>query len=262
MLSTTRLSDNLTQLDLVPLGLEGFEHFISSYVFKDDATTFLIDIGPASTAPDLLYALQTLNVPWVDYILLTHIHLDHAGAAGHLAQAFPQAKIVCHPMGLKHLHAPQKLWQSSLSVLKDFAVAYHEPQGVPLEQLVSVDDFDHSAISSIKTPGHAPHHVSYVHEECLFIGEAAGVFFNLADGYLRPATAKRVLLDEGRDMRVCIDELLSIDPLLRYFSLFNAAEQKRERGFYENALLGIVGWLQEGSAPLDPGGCLRHPWRR
>lgn len=298
MLNTTRLSDNLTRLDLVPSGLTGFDHFISSYVLQDNETTFLIDIGPASTAPDLLYALQTLDVTRVDYILLTHIHLDHAGAAGHLARGFPDAKIVCHPMGLKHLHQPQKLWQSSLSVLKDFAVAYHEPQPAPLAQLVSVDDFTHPAVSSIKTPGHAPHHVSYIHRDCLFIGEAAGVFFNLADGYLRPATpprfvmaqaqdslqtlerlepkftafahygvsdnglaqirqaqgqlelwaatARRVILDEGRNISDCIDELLKRDPLLRHFNRFNAAEQQRERGFYENALLGIVGWLTSG----------------
>lgn len=295
MLNATTFSDSLTRLDLVPPKLKGFEHFISSYVFRDNQETFLIDIGPASTVPDLLYALNEMGVQ-VNYILLTHIHLDHAGAAGHLARAFPEAKIICHPSGLRHLHQPQKLWQSSLNVLKNFAVAYHEPLPVPLEQLVSSEAFEHPAIKAIKTPGHAPHHLSFAHQDCLFIGEAAGIFFNLQDGYLRPATpprfimtqalaslntlkqvrpkltafahygvstngleqieqartqlelwaatAKRIILDEARTMPECIEELLRLDPLLRHFDLFNAEEQRRERGFFENALLGIVGWLK------------------
>lgn len=297
MLNITKLAENLTRIDLVPPGLKGFEHFISSYVFRDQAKTFLIDIGPASTAPDLFYALREMDIPQVDYILLTHIHLDHAGAAGHLAQAFPKAKIVCHPLGLKHLHQPQRLWQSSLTVLKDFAVAYHEPLPVPAAQLMSSDDFAYPDIKAIKTPGHAPHHLSFAHRDCLFIGEAAGIFFNLGAGYLRPATpprfmmeqalasldtlahmrpkftafahygvsdngleqieqsrrqlklwadtAQRVILDQGCDMADCIDELLCLDPLVRNFNLFNAEEQKRERGFFANALCGIVGWLSK-----------------
>ena len=292
----TTFAENLARIDLVPSELTGFGHFITSYVFRDNEEIFLIDIGPASTAPDLLCALKKLGVTGVDYILLSHIHLDHAGAAGHLARAFPKAKIVCHPMGLKHLHAPQKLWQSSLNVLKDFAVAYHEPLPVPATQLLSSDDFRHPGIAVIKTPGHAPHHISFAHRDCLFIGEAAGIFFNLGAGYLRPATpprfemaqarqslkaleqmrpkftafahygvsangleqitqaqtqlnlwaatARRFLLEEERGLEACIDELLHIDPLMRDFNMFNADEQKRERDFFANALLGISGWLQ------------------
>lgn len=297
MNNTATFANNLTRIELVPPGLTGFEHFITSYVFRHRKETFLIDIGPASTAPALLGTLETMGITQIDYILLTHIHLDHAGAAGHLARAFPKAKIVCHHSGVKHLHQPEKLWQSSLGVLKAFALAYHEPLPVPLEQLVPSQTFVHDGFKVVETPGHAPHHLSFMHPDCLFIGEAAGIFFNLGTGYLRPATpprfmltqaqtsldvlaamrpqftafahygvstngliqieqarkqlelwvetAKRVILAQGGTMRDCMAELLRIDSLVGPFNLFNAEEQQRERGFFENALAGIVGCLRD-----------------
>lgn len=298
MPNITELTGNLTRIDLVPKGLTGFERFITSYVYRNKHT-FLVDIGPASTAPDLLLALKNMGVDQVDYILLTHIHLDHAGATGHIAKAFPKAKIVCHPKGIRHLHDPQKLWQSSLGVLKNFAVAYQEPVSASLEQLISADGFSLSGLQIIATPGHAPHHLSYAFNDCLFIGEAAGVFFNLGDGYQRPATppvfvleqalaslktleqlrpgftvfahygasdngleqvvraqrqlelwadtAKHVMLENGFSIENCIEELLQLDPHVRNFNMFNAVEQKRERDFFVNALLGISGWLKAGN---------------
>lgn len=189
MYKITKLSAKLARIDLIPPGLKGFEQFITSYVYRDKYS-FVVDIGPASTAPDLLCALKELGIT-PDFILLTHIHVDHAGAAGHMAAALPNTPIICHPNGIKHLHQPQKLWQASLGVLKDFALAYHEPQPVPLAQLVSADNFSHADITILKTPGHAPHHLSFAHKDCLFIGEAAGIFFNLGNGYLRPASPPR-----------------------------------------------------------------------
>lgn len=189
MYKITQLSAKLARVDLVPEALTGFQQFITCYVYRNQYS-FLVDIGPASTAPDLLCALNELDVT-PDFILLTHIHLDHGGAAGHIAEALPQTPIVCHPSGIKHLHLPQKLWRASLSVLKDFALAYHEPKSTPLDQLISAEAFAHNDITVLKTPGHAPHHLSFAHKECLFIGEAAGIFFNLGAGYLRPATPPR-----------------------------------------------------------------------
>lgn len=290
----------LTRIDLHPNGLRGFEHFLTSFLYRDDKLTFLVDIGPASTAPDLLLALHDLGVNRLDFILLTHIHLDHAGAAGHLARAFPQTPLVCHPKGLKHLHQPQKLWEASLAVLRENAVAYHEPLPAPAEQLLSCAEFHHPDIKVIEAPGHAPHHMCFAHSQCLFIGEAAGIFFNLGAGYLRPATpprfamdlalqtldkleliqpnwtafahygvsdsgliqirqmrdqlhlwadtAQRVIIDGGGTMQDCTGELLLNDPLVANFSMFNDDEKARELDFFENALLGLLGWLGEQSS--------------
>lgn len=215
MNNTATFTDNLTRIELVPPGLKGFERFITSYVFRHRRETFLIDIGPASTAPALLGTLETMGITQIDYILLTHIHLDHAGAAGHLARAFPKAKIVCHPSGVKHLHQPDKLWQGSLKVLKHFALAYHEPLPVPLEQLLPSDAFGHDGFKVVATPGHAPHHLSFAHQDCLFIGEAAGIFFNLGAGYLRPATPLRFMLTQAR---ASLDVLAALRPQLTAFA--------------------------------------------
>ena len=99
-----QITDDLYLLTLVP-PIPGFEAFICSWLYKGDQV-FIVDVGPAVTADDLITALQTLDVFGLDYILLTHIHLDHAGGIGEIAQAFPGTPIVCHPAGIPHLIDP------------------------------------------------------------------------------------------------------------------------------------------------------------
>lgn len=245
----TELSAKLARIDLVPQSLTGFENFITSYVYRNGNNTFLIDIGPATTAPDLLLALKELGVTQVDYIFLTHIHLDHAGAAGHLAQAFPKTPIICHPKGLKHLHQPQKLWQGSLAVLKDFAVAYGEPQPVPAAQLMSADDFELAGLDIIKTPGHATHHLSFASADCLFIGEAAGVFFNLGFGYLRPATPPRFAMDLALQSLELLEQR---EPRFTAFAHYGVSENGLEQVRQAQTQLAL--WAQTAENIILNGG--------
>ena len=86
------IEDNLSLIELVP-PIAGFDRFIGAWLYQDQFS-FLIDVGPAITVPDLLSALTELNITKLDYILLTHIHIDHAGGIGDIARHFPKTPII------------------------------------------------------------------------------------------------------------------------------------------------------------------------
>lgn len=185
-----RLHDNL---HLVPLDLprEGFRRFISTWIYSDVQTTILVDPGPGSTIPVLLEALKVMNVENIDYILLTHIHLDHAGGLGLFLKYYPEAKVICHPKGIRHLVEPGKLWEASKKFLGNIAELYGELIPVPEDNI----DFryeiqtDAITIKVYETPGHATHHLSYEMGDMLFTGEALGIFYPMDKAvYLRIAS--------------------------------------------------------------------------
>jgi len=188
--SIQQVRENLFLIDLnVPL--EGFRRFISSWIYRVGGMTLLVDPGPASTIPYLIERLEELGISRIDTILLTHIHLDHAGGTGQLLKRFPGAKVHCHPKGIPHMVAPQKLWEESRKVLGKVAEAYGEMAPVP-ESCIFYRDripFGEISIEVVETPGHAPHHVSYRIGDILFAGEVGGVCVPLEEGsYVRPAT--------------------------------------------------------------------------
>lgn len=187
------------QIILTP-PLAGFSDFISAWLVKGPPS-FLVDVGPASTADQLNQALAALDVSRLDYILLTHIHLDHAGAAGHIANRFPAAMIVCHPKGIPHLVDPSRLWEATHNVLGAVALGYGPLEPVPAERFASAESFAAGGITALLTPGHAAHHVSYFTAPALFAGEACGVHYTLAGGreYMRPATPPPFFLSTALD---------------------------------------------------------------
>ena len=193
---------------MIPLTppLEGFDNFISAWLYRGDITC-LIDVGPSACASDLLRALSALDVKQLDTILLTHIHLDHAGAIGEIAAVFPQTPIICHQAAIQHLVEPSRLWQGTQKVLGSMATSYGPITPVPENRLQAAENFQSESVSPVITPGHAPHHVSYLTKEYLFAGETGGVFISLPQNrfYLRPASPPKFILD---------DALKSVDTLI------------------------------------------------
>lgn len=185
-----QIRESLYLID-IDQALEGFRKFISAWVCRIGGVTLLVDPGPASTIPHLVERLDELGIRTIDCILLTHIHLDHAGGTGQLLRRFPDAKVNCHPKGIPHMVAPQKLWEESRKVLGKVAEAYGEMAPVPESCISFSNGIDLGAVSVevIETPGHAAHHVSYRVGDILFAGEVGGVYVPLDDGlYVRPAT--------------------------------------------------------------------------
>ncbi len=203
------IGDSLFLVSL-PVPIDGFEGFICSWVHTAGPVV-VIDVGPAVTSGHLLSALAELGVGHLDLILLTHIHIDHAGGIGPVAAAFPETPVVCHPKAVSHLIDPHRLWQGSLKTLGEIARVYGPIEPLPARQVLPADQLETKTITVIDTPGHSAHHISYLMGEILFAGEAAGIYLPLPGGptYLRPATPPRFFLDTSLGS---IDRLLAATP--------------------------------------------------
>ena len=191
MQRTFKIMDGLFLIDL-PQDAEGFEKFISAWFLKDNlGRKILIETGPASTIPLLISELSGLT-DCLDYIFLTHVHLDHSGGVGHLIKKFNSAKVLVSAKGRKHLIAPDKLWKASVSTIGDIANLYGEPLPIPPDVLLAEGE-GIDGVEIFETPGHAPHHISFRipfnNEYLLFAGEAAGMTLPDTESlYLRPTT--------------------------------------------------------------------------
>jgi len=200
------LPDNLFCIDLDQPALPGFRQFISAWHLEVNGRNLLVDPGPLSTIDRLVAALHQRGIKRLDTILLTHIHIDHAGGTGALLRAFPEARVICHPDGVRHLVDPKRLWQGSLKVLGRTAEVYGEIVPVPADRIGHAETVEGTGIEVHLTPGHAPHHCCYRLGDLLFAGEVAGVRCTIGKGiYMRPATPPRFLLEVALDSvrRMC-----------------------------------------------------------
>ena len=162
------VDDNLKCINL--------DNFINTWVYNDETLCFLVDPGPTVFINSLKKSLDHLTIKKndLDYILLTHPHIDHAGGVGKLHNSFPQAKIICHPRGIKHLINPDKLWKGSLKILGKAAEFYGKIEPVPEDSIFYQEMIENGLIKVIETIGHSPHHQSYLFKNILFVGEACG----------------------------------------------------------------------------------------
>jgi len=209
-------------IDLDMPAVEGFRKFISAWLVRTAAATLVVDPGPLTTIPHLIAELRRLGVERLDFILLTHIHIDHAGGTGALLREFPEARVVCHPQGVKHLVDPAQLWQGSLKVLGELARAYGEIVPVPADAIGWRETIDSCGVRGFLTPGHAVHHCCYLLDELLFAGEVAGVRCEVPEGiYMRPATPPRFLLEVAVDS---IERMLALQPARMVFAHYGLVE--------------------------------------
>lgn len=190
--------------------LPGYRQFLSCWLCRSDRLTFIVDPGPMSSVRFLLGQLTGMGVTRIDYILLTHIHLDHAGATGEVLRSYPDARVVCHERGIAHMIEPSRLWQGSIAVLGEVAEAYGPPPPVPAANMADIAAVTRAGIRVVPTPGHAPHHLSFIYNGVLFSGELAGTRHPLPGGdYMRPATPPKFILEVALDS---LDRVLALRP--------------------------------------------------
>jgi glyoxylase-like metal-dependent hydrolase (beta-lactamase superfamily II) len=152
------------------------------YLIKESQGV-VIDPGPAALVPQIQEAMKKLGMKNLAYIIPTHIHVDHAGGAGKLAQLYPGAKVLVHPAGVKHAVDPSKLIESTRKVFgEDFEIGFGPILPVPESQIKSVEDGEIITVGNrdlqiIYAPGHAPHHIAIFDRSVkgIFCGEALGL---------------------------------------------------------------------------------------
>lgn len=158
----------------------------------------VIETGPATVAGNVVKGLETLGVGADDvaYLVVSHIHLDHAGGAGDLIYAFPRATVIVHEQGARHLHDPSKLMASAYRVFGPALDTLFGPlKPVPADRMRAVDGGDvidlggGRTLEIIEATGHARHHMAIQDSESgvIFVGDSMGVYVPEAD-VLRPAT--------------------------------------------------------------------------
>jgi glyoxylase-like metal-dependent hydrolase (beta-lactamase superfamily II) len=139
----------------------------ASHLLVDSGRAAFIDTGPGPAAPRLLAALDEVGIArdQVDYLFLTHVHLDHAGGAGQMMRALPNARAVLHPRGAPHLVDPTKLIAGTIAVYGEPAYRrlYGELLPIPADRVLLMEDGLRLAVGArtfefINAPGHAKHH--------------------------------------------------------------------------------------------------------
>ena len=218
---------------MVELETGGFKNLICSYVING-AKPFLVESGPTSSVPKLVSGLKELNVKLedVEYVAVTHVHLDHGGGAGTLLKFLPNAKILVHPRGLPHLVNPERLWSQSQEVLGFVSEIFGKPEPVPKERIIPVtegsfDLGDGGKLKVIETLGHASHNLSF-HESFnggIFPGDAAGTYFPEFDMVI-PTSPSPFNLGLALDS---LDKLISLKPTVLYYSHFGKASNGVQR---------------------------------
>jgi len=181
----------------------------------------LIDAGYPTSAKAVLSQLRELDSRRrnVDYLIPTHVHLDHAGAVGHLARAMPNARIIVSKHGAKHMIDPSRLIESATKAFGQEAMSlFGTPIPVATDRIEPVgDEYDLNLGAGKKlkifaTPGHAPHHMSVLleHEHLLATGDAVGLNY---PGFYSPIpTTPPPSFDEEQYMRT-LAKIMDINPL-------------------------------------------------
>ena len=177
-------------IHVLDLNFLGIDHAIAAFLIESNDGPILIETGPHSTYQNLVQQVKQVgyDIKDIKHVLLTHIHLDHAGAAWSLARN--GANIYVHPFGAGHLEHPFKLMESARRIYQDqMDYLWGEMNDIPGEKIVTPEDKSVVEIGGVKfevlyTPGHARHHIAWKLGDVLFSGDVAGV--KIGDGPVVP----------------------------------------------------------------------------
>jgi glyoxylase-like metal-dependent hydrolase (beta-lactamase superfamily II) len=258
--------------DVTPLGhdvfqidtrMAGYDGITAGYLIRGDRPC-LVETGTAPSAPVVRDALASLGIGPTDLatVVVTHIHLDHAGGAGDIAAMFPAADIVVHYRGARHLADPSRLMASARAV---YGAALDRFFGVlapvPAERIIALEDTGTvdlgggRRLDSHYSPGHAKHHVGLIDSGSgdLYVGDAAGVYLP-ETGDLRPATPP-----PDFDLEIAlasIRKFAALQPTRLLFSHYGPVTSITET--LERSVEEIKVWVEETRAARKAGLDLDH----
>ncbi|MCW4028259.1 MAG: MBL fold metallo-hydrolase [Candidatus Bathyarchaeota archaeon] len=217
----------------VDLQTGGYPNLICSYIVMGNKP-FLVESGPTNSIPNLLLGLKELKIQPqdIEYVAVTHVHLDHGGGAGTLLKHLPNAKVLVHPRGAPHLIDPERLWPSSQSVLGYVSEIFGKPEPVPKDLVVPVTEDIINLGGDVKititeTVGHASHHLSFQESVNggVFPGDAAGTYIPEFDVVV-PTTPPPFRLESAL---ATLDKLISLNPTALYYTHFGRATDAIKR---------------------------------
>jgi len=265
--------------------------FDASHLLIENGRAAFVDVGTSFSVPRLLSELEAkgLEPAAVDYVILTHVHLDHAGGAGQLMQRLPRARLLVHPRGARHVIEPSKLWAGATAVYGEQAMRrdYSALLPVPAERVMEAPEgfrveLGGRPLLCLDTPGHARHHLCVWDEAShgMFTGDTFGLSYReLASergAFVLPTTTP--VQFEPEALKASIDRLAGFGPsavYLTHYSRVSEVERRAvtlrgqvdqlvalacaEHGTPDRAIrlrAGVselfLGWAREHGTPLAP----------
>ncbi len=204
----------------------GYSQSIAAYLVETSKGPVLVETGPHSTYEVLKSEINRcgFGMDEIKHVFLSHIHLDHAGAAWALAAL--GASVYLHPVGEKHLADPKKLMESARRIYQeDMDRLWGEIHPIPVDKLRGVGHFEEIFVGdhcfqALHTPGHAKHHISWKMDDLIFTGDVAGVKIQKGP-VVPPCPPPDINLD---DWIHAIDLILACEPTQIYLTHFGVIE--------------------------------------
>lgn len=211
--------------------------FDAAYLIIEKGRAAFVDCGTNYSVPRMLAALDDagLTPADVDWLILTHVHLDHAGGAGELMARLPLAKLVVHPRGARHMIDPSKLWAGATAVYGEevMQASYGRLRPVPAERVIEaaddyVVDLAGRPLRCLDTPGHAKHHNTLydARANVCFTGDVFGLSYREFDTagrtFIIPTTSP-VQFDPAA-LHASIDRLVALEPVALYLTHYGRVE--------------------------------------
>jgi glyoxylase-like metal-dependent hydrolase (beta-lactamase superfamily II) len=226
----TRFAEGITAVDTEYVRAQ----MDAAHVVVEGGRAAIIDTGPGTAVPLILAALAELGVApsAVEILFLTHVHLDHAGGAGVLMQALPNARCVVHPRGAPHMIDPAKLIAGTRAVYGEamYRKLYGEIVPIAAERLAITQDgqrFDLGprVFECVHTPGHALHHQAIVDRDSrgIFTGDTFGVSYREFDtargAWLMPTTTPTQF--DPEQLKASVEKLMAFRPRHLYLTHYS-----------------------------------------
>ncbi len=234
----------------VDTGMYGTAEYGAVYVVEGDEPA-IVDSGIGTNYGAILDGLTERGIAPEDLatIALTHVHLDHAGGAGYLAEACPNADVVVHEQGARHLVNPSRLVAGTKQAVGDQWEFYADPKPIPGERIREITGGDAIDLGSRElrvhhTPGHAPHQVVFElsGDALVFAADAAGIYVPERDG------VRQTTPPPNFDLEQCLADLHTIrdcDPAVLCYAHFGPAAADDRVREYADALTEWVGAVTE-----------------
>jgi glyoxylase-like metal-dependent hydrolase (beta-lactamase superfamily II) len=211
--------------------------FDAAYLVVENGRGAFIDCGTNFAVPRMLAALDEagISAAEVDWLILTHVHLDHAGGAGELIARLPNAQLVVHPRGARHMIDPSVLWAGASAVYGEAVMeqTYGRLRPIPADRVIEAPDghvveLAGRPLRCIDTPGHARHHLTVYDERAnaCFTGDVFGLSyrdFDTANGPFILPTTSPVQFDPPA-LHASIERLLALQPDAMYLTHYGRVE--------------------------------------